>query len=96
MTDGLGLEGAYGATLGRITGLGGEGSRLGTAVLMWITHSERPLKIDELRHALGVEIGSPDFDPDNVPSIETLLSCCQGLVAIDKETSTVRLIHSTL
>ena len=47
-------------------------------------------------HALGVEIGSPDLDSDNVPSIGTLLDCCQGLVSVDKEASTIRLIHFTL
>jgi len=96
MVDGLGLGGAYGATLGRIKEQGKEESRLGMAALMWISHSERPLKVQELCHALGVEIGAADLDGDNAPSIGTLLACCQGLVAVDKETSTVRLIHFTL
>ena len=96
MTHGLGLGGAYGGMLSRIKGQGGEKSRLGMAALMWISHSERPLKVDELCHALGVELGSMDLDGDNVPSIGTLLTCCQGLVAVDKEASTVRLIHLTL
>jgi len=96
MTDGLGLEGAYGETLSRIKWQGEEESRLGVAALMWISHSERPLKVDELCHALGVEIGSADLDSDNVPSIGTLLACCQGLVAVDKEASTIRLVHFTL
>ena len=96
MTDGLGLGGAYGETLSRIKGQGGDKSRLGMAALMWISHSERPLNSDELCHALGVEIGSADLDAGNVPSMETLIGCCQGLVAVDKEASTVRLIHFTL
>jgi len=96
MTDGLGLGDAYGATLDRIKGQGGEKSRLGMAVLMWISHAERPLKVDELCHALAVERGSPYLNTDNIPSIGTLLACCQGLVIVDKETSTIRLIHFTL
>ena len=96
MATGLGLEGVYGATLGRIQAQGGERSRLGMMALMWICHSERPLKADELCYALAVEIGSTDFDPDNVPSIRTVLSCCQGLFTVDKEGSTVRLVHFTL
>jgi len=76
MTDGLGLGGVYGATLGRIKRQGEEKARLGMTALMWISHAERPLKVDELCHALGVEIGSPDIDDDNAPSIGTLLSCC--------------------
>ena len=96
MTDGLGLGDAYGATLGRIKGQGGEKARLGMAALMWISHAERPLKSDELCHALAVEMGSPNFNADNAPSIGTLLACCQGLVTVDKQASTVRLIHFTL
>jgi len=43
MGDSLDLGGAYGATLGRIKAQGGEKARLGTAVLMWVSHSRRPL-----------------------------------------------------
>jgi len=96
MTDGLGLESAHGQTLGRIKGQGRAKARLGMAALMWIAHAERPLKVVELCHALAVEIGSPNLHPDDVPSIGTLLFCCQGLVTVDKEASTVRLIHITL
>jgi len=96
MTDGFGLESVYGETLGRIKGQSGNKARFGIAALMWISHSERPLKADELCHALAVEIGSPNLNTDNVPSIGIVLICCQGLVSVDKETSTVRLIHFTL
>ena len=71
MTDGLGLGEAYGSTLDRIKRQGGEKSRLGMAALMWISHAERPLKTDEVCHALAVEIGSPNLNTDNVPSIGT-------------------------
>ena len=66
------------------------------AALMWISYSERPLKIIELCHALAVEIGSPNLNAEDVPPMGTLLVCCQGLVAVDKEASTVRLIHFTV
>ena len=96
MTDGLGLGDAYDATLGRITGQGGRKAKLGMATLMWISHAERPLKPGELCYALAVEIGSPDFNSDNIPPIGTVLACCQGLVVINKEASTIRLIHFSL
>jgi len=75
MTEGLPGD-AYGATLDRIEGQGGKKARLGMATLMWISHSERPLEADELCYALAVEIGSPNLNPGNIPSIETLLACC--------------------
>ena len=96
MTDGLGLGDAYGTTLGRIKGQGGEKAWLGIAALMWISHAERPLKVDELRQALAVEIGSPDLNTDNIPSIGIFFVCCQGLVVLGREASTVRLIYFTV
>ena len=96
MTDGLRLGDAYGATIERIKAPGGGKSQLGMEALMWISYAERPLMADELCHALAVEPGSTDFNADNVPSTSILVSCCQGLITIDKEASTVRLIHFTL
>jgi len=96
MGDGLGLEDAYEATLERIRSQEGERAKLAMATLMWICHSERPLQVDELCHALSVTIGSTYFDSNSVPAAETLLTCCQGLVTVDKEASTFRLIHHTL
>jgi len=96
MADGSGLGDVYGATIERIKAQDGDKSRLGMAALMWISHAERPLKADELCHALAVRLGSTDFNTDNVPSISTLVGCCQGLITVDKGASTVRLIHFTL
>ena len=96
MTEGLDLNDVYGATLERVKEQGGEKTRLGMAALMWISHSERLLQLDELSHVLAVEIGSKDLNPERIPSVETLLGCCLGLIVIDREASTVRLIHFTL
>jgi len=96
MTDGLGLGDAYGATIERIKAQDGDKSRLGIEALMWVSHAEQPLKAGELCHALAIELGSRDFNVENAPSISKVVSCCQGLIAVDKEASTVRLIHFTL
>jgi len=91
-----GSMGAYDGMLSRVKAQGEIKEEIGMAALMWVSHSERPLRVDELCHALAVKIGSAVLDPENVPSIETLSDCCQGLLAVDKEASTVRLVHSTL
>ena len=96
MTGGLGLGDIYGVTIERIKAQGGDKSRLGLGALMWISHAERPLTAKELCHALAVELGSTDFSPDNIPSITTLVGCCQGLITVDKGETTVRLIHFTI
>jgi len=96
ITDGLGLGDAYDATIERIKAQDGDKCRLGMGALMWISHAERPLRAGELCRALAVELGSTNFNPKNIPSTSTLMSCCQGLITVDKEASTVRLIHFTL
>ena len=94
--NGVDLGGAYETMLGRITGQGGKKARLGMAVLMWISPARRPLQVDEICHAVAIRIGSNDLDNDDIPTISTLLDCCQGLVTVDTGSSTVRLIHFTL
>jgi len=96
MQDGLGLGGAYGTMVGKIEAQGGERARLGMAVLMWVSHSRRPLKVDELCHAMAIQIGSDHLDNDEILPISTWLSYCKGLVTVDKGASTVRLIHFSL
>ncbi|KAF8466889.1 hypothetical protein BDZ91DRAFT_618037, partial [Kalaharituber pfeilii] len=62
----------------------------------WIYLAERPLKVTELCHALSIENEAETLDHDNIPSENTILECCCGLVTVDEETSTVRLVHFTL
>ena len=96
VTTGVDLNSVYTQTLQRIRDQKRDRSRLGMEVLMWVSHAERPLGIDELRHALAVEMGSTDLDPDNIPPQETVLASCLGLAVVDAETLTIRLVHHTL
>ena len=84
----------YDTTIKQIKAQGGEKSRLGMSARMWISHAERLPRVDELCDALAVQLGSTDFDVGNIPSMLTLVNCCQGLITIDKEASTMRLIHT--
>ena len=96
IADGLGLGAAYGATIDRIKEQEGNKSRLGIEALMWVSHAERPLKAVELCHALAVQLSSTELNPSNIPSVSTMVGCCQGLITVDNEESTVRLVHFTL
>ena len=96
MTSGFGLDDAYSTTLDRIRALRGNRAKLGMETLMWVSCSERPLKVEELCHALAVEAGTKDLNAQNVPSLRTLLGCTLGLVTIDEQALTVRLVHFTL
>ena len=96
MMRGNGLSDAYTATLTRLKAQKGNKPILGLKVLMWVLYSERSLQAQELCQALGVEIGSTDLDPENIPALRTLLSSCLGLVTVEASSSTVRLVHFTL
>ena len=96
MTQGKGLDGAYEATLKRLKAQKRGKSELGLGVLMWVLYSERPLRTEELRHALGVEMGTADLDLETVPALRTLLASCLSLVKVDASSSTVLLEHLTL
>ena len=95
-TTSVGLENVYDQALQRIREQRSDRSRLGMDVLRWVYYSERPLRIGELCHALAIEMGTSDLDHENIPPQDTVLASCLGLVTVDEETSTVRLIHSTL
>lgn len=63
--------------------------------LMWITCTKRQLTVSELRYALAIELDEEEFDRDNIPDLEDIISVCAGLVAIDDETQVTRLVHYT-
>ena len=92
MTEGLDLKGVYGVTLERIKEQGGEKARLGIAALMWVSHSERLLQLDEVFHALAVEIGSTDLNVERIPSVEVLFV---GIHRCSPETPPSRFTNST-
>ncbi|RPA90142.1 hypothetical protein L873DRAFT_1643024, partial [Choiromyces venosus 120613-1] len=68
MTKQQNVGDVYTVTLERIKAQSGSKSRLAMDALMWISHSEIPLEPAELCEALGVELGTPDLDIENVPS----------------------------
>ncbi|KAF3909927.1 Ankyrin-3 [Dactylellina cionopaga] len=65
-------------------------------ILMWAYLAERPLHVNEVFDALAVKLGDKNLDTDNFPSQQSWLDCCLGLVIVDEETSTVRLVHFSL
>ena len=86
----------YKTTLTRLKAQEGNRPALGLKALIWVMHSERPLRAEELCRALGVEIGSTNLDPEKVPALRTLIPSCLGLVTVEASSSTVRLVHFTL
>ena len=79
----------------RIEGQVTDQEELAKQVLSWITCAKRPLTTAELQHALGVEVGEPELDENNLPQIEDMVSVCAGLVTVDQESGIIRLVHYT-
>jgi hypothetical protein len=84
---------AYEDAMGRINGQIKDQKDLAKQVLSWITYAKRPLTITELQYILGIEVGEPQLDEDNLPDIENIVSVYTGLVIIDEESGIIRLVH---
>ncbi|KAI0205600.1 hypothetical protein F4808DRAFT_409655 [Astrocystis sublimbata] len=88
-------DSAYDDAMARIKGQLSCVADLALRTLFWITYSERYLTALELRHALGVEPGTTEFDDDNLPDLDLVVSSCCGLVTVDEKRDVIRLVHYT-
>ena len=89
------LEEAYSGALERIDGQLAEDRSLARRSLCWISYAQRLLTTEELCHALAIELGDKTLNMDNVYEVEDIISVCAGLVAVDKDSSIIRLVHYT-
>lgn len=86
---------AYKDAMRRIESQVADQVELAKAALSWIACARRPLTTAELQHALAIEIDTDEFDPESIPQLEDIVSSCAGLVAVDKESDIIRLVHYT-
>ena len=89
------LKKAYSDAMERINAQQPGFRELAKQVLSWITYAKRELTLLELQHALAVEPGARCLDPDNLKDVGDMVSVCAGLVTIEQENSTIRLVHYT-
>ncbi|KAF3915768.1 Alpha-latrocrustotoxin [Dactylellina cionopaga] len=90
-----GLDTAYEKTMERIQNQEGRSKELAEQAIAWIIHAKQALTKQELLHALAVRPYDSKLDEDGLPSVETLLSVCAGLVKLDRERETLDLVHAT-
>jgi hypothetical protein len=88
-----GLNATFEETLKRIKRQPESRTNLGMRTLMWISHARRPILVEELRQALAVSPGDTSLNQDSCPLPKHMVACCLGLVTIDEESSTIRLVH---
>lgn len=97
------LETAFASTIKRIQNQQHERAVQAMDVLKSVFLAKKQLSVSELRHALAVNATPQDtissgetLDWENLPSEKSLVDWCLGLVIVDEETSTVRLVHKSL
>ncbi|GAP88931.2 putative NACHT and Ankyrin domain protein [Rosellinia necatrix] len=85
----------YKRTLERISLLDPSKRALALRCLKWLVLAGRPLKIQELLHAVSIKIGNTDIR-DFIPvTEENVTAVCAGIVVVDPGTRIVRLAHYT-
>jgi hypothetical protein len=86
---------AYSDAMQPIEGQLADEVELAKETVSWITCAKRPFTKLELQHALAIEIDQTEFDKDNIPDMDDIVSVCAGLVTVDQESGNVRLVHYT-
>lgn len=74
----------------------GKHHALGLKVLSRVLCAYRPLSLFELQHLVAITPGETDFDEYEDYDQEDILNSTQGLITIDGDVKTVRLVHLTL
>ncbi|KAG9576917.1 hypothetical protein KCU97_g13504, partial [Aureobasidium melanogenum] len=67
---------------------------LGLTTICWLFFAKRPLRLEELLHALAIAGNNPQVGK-NIPAISHVLNACAGLIVVDETNDTVGLFHKT-
>ena len=90
------LNETFSDAIDRIKNQSQEYWQLARQVISWIFYAKRPLNISELRAILAVEPEDTKFDPSGLHERDLILEVCCGLVSIDEQDETIRLVHYSL
>jgi ankyrin repeat domain-containing protein 50 len=68
---------------------------LALRVLQWLTYANEGLTVEDMQYALAASLDTENyqFDEDNVPHENSIVSVCCGLVTIQTESRQVRLVR---
>lgn len=86
---------AYKEALERIDAQPEEYKLVAEKTIKILITARRPLSQQEVCHALAVDIENEHVDVEDVYDIEVVLDTCAGLVTLDHESDTVRLVHKS-
>ncbi|RDI76391.1 hypothetical protein Vi05172_g13629 [Venturia inaequalis] len=88
----------YGRIITKIRASGPGRIKLARKMLKWIICARRPLRIEELREAMALDLTDSHFDEDKLPSGDNwrLIQMCGNLAVLNRDDNTVRLAHHTV
>lgn len=89
------LDRAYEETMERINSQADERKELAGRVLICITFCAQPLTVGEVQHAVAVDASSTDLKDYDLDNPNLMVSSCAGLVTVDAQSTTMRLVHYT-
>ena len=89
------LDESYNEVMQRISHQETQQREAAMRILSWISYALRPLSFCELQHAISIEPEDDDVDEEAMLEREDVLSVCAGLLIMDQQSQTVRLIHYT-
>ncbi|WQF90313.1 Putative NACHT nucleoside triphosphatase, P-loop containing nucleoside triphosphate hydrolase [Colletotrichum destructivum] len=71
-------------------------TRLAGHVLSWILHAKAEMTVDQIREGFAVRESKDHRYQSHMPTKNALLSVCAGLVIIDTDKKTLRLVHNSI
>jgi hypothetical protein len=90
-----GIDDTYADAWNRVITQNPQQAELGERILLWVVHTTRPLRKQEMQHALAVDEGDEELDLESLLDAGSLTSFCAGLVVINEHSNTVILVHPT-
>ena len=90
------LTTVFSSTVDRIKSLPNRRLNVAMRSLMWISHTRRPLKSVELQHALALRPGDKSLNSDDILAVRTIIDSCFGLLEVERDSNTIRLVHFSL
>ncbi|KAF3020560.1 hypothetical protein E8E14_008094 [Neopestalotiopsis sp. 37M] len=89
------LDAVYELAMKRIESQDSGFAQLAKRAILWIVHARRRISTAEIQHALAIRPNTDAIDTNYCPTIGMVQSICAGLVIVDEDSDTVRLVHYT-
>lgn len=64
--------------------------------LIWVSHANRPLHIEELREAVAFGLHDTKWDGEQLPRIDFILGSCANLITMDLTDYSIHFAHSSM